>query len=247
MSTQHLIARFTRVMILTVVVTASGSAGSLAADTQAAQVDTRDQRVLSTRTFLNAHPDLKHRTEGWVAYEAGNHAKAMTEFRRAALYADKLSQAMVAELLWQGLGVEADRAAAYAWADVAAERGYPQFVRLREQYWRQLDALERTRALEVGRAVLAEYADAAAKPRMAHFMTKAKQRARRYSPSVSAPKAVMVAGNNGTMVSIPAHRFYASKFWDPVQYQAWQDSLWLPSKEGQVDVGKVQQVEVPAD
>ncbi len=247
MDMQHRVARFMHVMILSVVATAAGPATALAADTAAAQVDTRDQRVLSTRTFLNAHPDFKHRTEGWTAYEAGDHDRAMTEFQRAALYADKLLQAMVAELLWQGPGAEADRPAAYAWVDITAERGYPQFVRLREQYWRQLDTLERARALEAGRALLAEYADAAAKPRMAHFMKKAKQRAQRYSPSVSAPKGVMVAGNNGTMTSIPAHRFYASKFWDPVQYQAWQDSLWPPSKEGQVDVGNVQQVRAPAD
>ncbi len=57
----------------------------------------------------------------------------------------------------------------------------------------------------------------------------------------------MVAGNNGTTMSIPAHRFYASKFWDPVQYQAWQDSLWMAAKEGEVDVGDVEQVKASAD
>lgn len=244
MKKQDLVTRSKYVAAFAVLV-ASLSAGALAGDNTPKEGDTREQRVLSTRTFLNAHPDLKHRTEGWVAYDAGDDARAMKEFKRAALYSDKLSQAMVAELLWQGRGLAIDRAAAYAWADIAAERGYTQFVRLREQYWRQLDVSERARALEVGNALLAEYGDAAAKPRLALFMKKARQRMRRSAPYASAPKSVMVAGSNGGMISIPAHRFYDKKFWDPVQYQAWQDSLWMPPKTGQVDVGDVQQVTAP--
>ena len=225
----------------------AGTLGStaLAADTVPVEGDTRDQKVLSTRTFLNAHPDLKHRTEGWVAYEAGDHAQAMQEFKRAALYADKLSQAMVAELLWKGLGVVADRAAAYAWSDIAAERGYPTFVRLREQYWSQLDETDRRRALEVGAALLAEYSDAVARPRMAEFLRKAVRKDRFSSVSLRPPKEIRVPGPTGSMIRIPSHRFYAKHYWDPVQYEAWQDSLWMPPKEGQVDVGDVQQVNAP--
>lgn len=209
--------------------------------------DTREQRVMHTRTFLNAHPDLKHRTEGWLAYDAGDHVLAMAEFKRAALYADKLSQAMVAELLWKGLGVEVDRAAAYAWSDIAAERGYPTFVRLREQYWAQLDALERARAVDVGNALLADYADAVARPRMAQFLKRAVQHDRFSSVSLRPPREVRVPDSSGNMTRIPAHRFYAGQHWDPVQYQAWHDAQWMPSREGRVDVGNVEQVEAPAD
>ena len=203
----------------------------------------RDQRIMSTLTFLNAHPDLKHRNEGWEAYQAGDYAAALENFRKAARYADKPSQAMLAEMLWLGHGVPVDRAMAYAWADLAAERGYVQFIRLREQYWRQLDAAEQERAVTDGRVLLDEYADVVARPRMAQFMKRAKQRARRTANSVSQPKMVMVPGPGGSTISIQGHRFYEPKFWDPVQYQAWQDAMWMDPPKGQVDVGDVQQVD----
>lgn len=215
---------------------------AVAADAKKDGIDRREQRVLSTRTFLNAHPDMKYRQEGWEAYQAGDHVLAMEHFRKASRYADKASQAMVAEMLWKGLGVPADPSMAYAWADLAAERGYPQFIRLREQYWRDLDAAQRERAVRDGQVLLAEYADAAARPRMAEFMKKARQRMRRTARSVSAPKEVRVPDQFGGMMRIPAHQFYDSQFWDPKEYQAWQDAVWKDMPQGKVDVGDVQQV-----
>ena len=31
--------------------------------------DREDQKVLSSRAFLDAHPDMKYRTEDWFAYQ----------------------------------------------------------------------------------------------------------------------------------------------------------------------------------
>src|SRR3546814_9279963 len=70
---------------------------------------------------------------------------------------------MVAEMLWNGDGVERDRALAYAWMDLAAERGYAGFLGLRERYWSALDEAGRARALEAGQEVYAHYGDAAAR------------------------------------------------------------------------------------
>lgn len=209
---------------------------------QDASVNGREQRVMATRTFLNAHPDLKFRNEGWEAYQAGNYELAIRHFSKASRYADKMSQAMLAEMSWKGLGVQVDRPVAYAWSDLAAERGYPQFIRLREQYWRGLDAAQRVRAVREGQALLSEYADVVARPRLAEFITKARQRMRRSSRSVSAPREVRVPDQSGGMVSIPSHRFYDSKFWDPKEYQAWQDALWKELPKGEVDVGDLEQV-----
>src|SRR3546814_4667293 len=50
--------------------------------------------------------------------------------------------------------------------DLAAERMYPNFVILRERYWKRLDAQQRRNAIERGQPLLAEYGDDAAKPRM---------------------------------------------------------------------------------
>ena len=133
-------------------------AAAAEADTSLETISAREQAVMATRTFLNAHPDLKYRNEGWEAYQAGDHVAAMAHFTKASLYADKASQAMVAEMTWKGQGVPEDRAMAYAWADLAAERGYVQFVKLREQYWRALDVAQRERAVQQGSALVADYA-----------------------------------------------------------------------------------------
>ncbi|MGH8060907.1 MAG: sel1 repeat family protein [Pseudoxanthomonas sp.] len=215
---------------------------ALGSGNAADDIGRRDQKVMSTRTFLNAHPDLKYRYEGWVAYEAGDYGQALDHFRMASRYADKASQAMVAEMLWQGRGVPVNHALAYAWADLAAERGYVRFVRLREQYWRVLDVAERERSIREGRPLLEEYADAVARPRIDAFLAKAARRDYRSGVSVGKPWEVRVVGPGGSMMSIPGHRFYAPKYWDPVQYQAWQDEIWAAPPKGQVDVGDVEQV-----
>ena len=113
-------------------------------------------RIL-TDSFLRYHPDLKHRLTGLEYLEQGAALEAYREFEKAARYADKMSQGMVAELLWTGAVEGADRAVAYAWMDLAAERGYRTFIVQRERYWDALDAGQRERALEVGQAIYAEY------------------------------------------------------------------------------------------
>src|SRR5690606_14310750 len=77
-----------------------------------------DKLIMSSEGFLDAHPDLKYRQAGLKAYEEGDHAEAMNLFRRAARFADKPSQGMIAEMLWRGEGIEQDRPSAYAWMDL---------------------------------------------------------------------------------------------------------------------------------
>ena len=125
-------------------------------------VDT--ELVLNSEGFLRAHPDLQNRHRGMEAYEDGRHEEALTYFRRAARYADKPSQAMVGEMLWKGEGGAPDPALAYAWMDLAAERGYPGFTIIRERYWAQLDEARRREAVARGEEIYAEYGDAVAQP-----------------------------------------------------------------------------------
>src|SRR3546814_8772491 len=120
-----------------------------------------------TAGFLNSHPDLRYRLLGMEAMREDRHGDAFKFFRLSADFADKPSQGMVAEMLWDGYRVERYRALAYAWMDLAAERGYAGFLGLRERYWSALDEAERARALEAGQEVYAHYGDAAAKPRIA--------------------------------------------------------------------------------
>src|SRR3546814_148199 len=118
--------------------------------------DPTENPVMVTSGFLNSHPDLRYRLLGMEAMREDRHGDAFKFFRRAAHFADKPSQGMVAEMLWNGDGVERDRALAYAWMDLAAERGYAGFLGLRERYWSALDEAGRARALEAGQEVRSE-------------------------------------------------------------------------------------------
>ena len=64
---------------------------------------------LMTEGFLSAHPDLRWRREGLHAYANKNYGEAMQYFQRAARYADKPAQAMIAEMYWKGIGFPQDR------------------------------------------------------------------------------------------------------------------------------------------
>lgn len=125
-----------------------------------------DPDVWKSRHFQRAHPDLKHRIAGQALLEDGKVRSAVLEFEHAASWGDKLSQAMLAELYWEGTGVKVDRPRAYAWMDLAAERRFIAFVAKREKYWSQLDAQEREAALAVGREIYAEFGDDVALPRL---------------------------------------------------------------------------------
>src|SRR3546814_13111981 len=73
---------------------------------------------------------------------------------------------MYALMVGQGEGGITDRAQAYAWMDLAAERGYPELLAQREQFWRALSSDERARAREIGESLYATYGDAVAKHRL---------------------------------------------------------------------------------
>ena len=64
----------------------------------------------------------------------------------------------------------ADRALAHAWMVVAAERGYPMFVELRDRFAAGLTAEQRQRSQGIQQELMAEYGDAVAKPRIAEVL-----------------------------------------------------------------------------
>jgi hypothetical protein len=204
---------------------------------------TADPLMLSAG-FLSGHPDLRFRLLAQEEVEDGNHADAFRFFRRAAWYGDKPSQAMIAEMLWTGRGVEADRPAAYAWMDLSAERGYVEFVRFRERYWEALDASERERAIALGEAIYAEYGDAAATPRLEQVLRQKRRRMTGSRTGFAGNLQIHVPGPGGS-ISIPAHRFFDETYWDPERYRAWQDSIWSRPRTGTVRVGEVENARTP--
>lgn len=198
--------------------------------------------VINSEGFLSAHPDLRWRRAGLLAYEEGRLEEAANSFRRAARYADKASQAMYAEMLWNGQGVEQDRIMAYAWMDLAAERAYLPFVVRREKYWETLSEAERERVLAEGRVVYDEYGDAVAKPRLERLLKQAKRNVTGSRVGNVGNVEIMIPGPGGVWRRVSGEEFYQPQFWEPEEYWAWQDQVWRDPRTGHVEILPIEKV-----
>lgn len=110
-------------------------------------------------------PNELQRVFGLKSYLRGNGEDAAEHFRSASRYADKYSQHYLSLMHWHGSGVSVDRAQAYVWADLAAERGNRTLLLIREKMWSLMTAQERAQALTLGEEYYARYGDDVAKPR----------------------------------------------------------------------------------
>jgi hypothetical protein len=227
------------VLILTVLLSARPAMA------QQANVD----QVVMTEGFLAAHPDLRWRAEGSRAYERKDYPGALERFMRAAYHADKPSQAIIADMYWQGTGVAQDRAIAYAWMDIAAERLYPDFLAQREFYWARLDEAQRRQAIERGQAILAEYGDDASKPRLEKALRRGMRdmtgsRVGYVGNLVIIPHTGPLAG---TGMTVRGDQYYDRKYWQPDLYWRLQDAVWEAPRKGRVDVGDVEPLKAGED
>lgn len=199
-----------------------------------------NEQIARGSDFMHYHPDLRFRRDGMQRYEAGEHVRAFELFQSAARFSDKPAQAMVAEMLWNGRGVAIDRCLAYAWMDVAAERGYPVFLSFRERYWTQLNEAERECVSQRGAAVYAEYGDAVAKERLEHMLRK---RRTRFTGSlvghVHSRLEILVVAQSGLWTRVPKDQVYDRRFWHANEYHAWQDEIWERPPSGLVEVGPI--------
>lgn len=209
-------------------------------DTEGGGVDR--EVILNSQYFLSAHPDIRWRREGVWSLELGQPDHAAEYFRRAARYADKPSQAMLAELYWTGHGVEADRVLAYAWMDLAAERAYPVFLAKREHYWAQLTEAEQARVQEVGLPLYQQYGDDVAKPRLERLLRRAKRNITGTRVGFVGALKILVPGPGGAAHSISGDDFYDDEFWEPARYWAWQDRAWKETPTGRVDIQPIERV-----
>lgn len=204
-------------------------------------IDPAADPMMRAAGFLEAHPDIRYRLLGLDEYRNNNYADALRFFQRAAYYADKPSQGMVAEMYWSGQGIAQDRALAYAWMDLAAERGYQGFIGLRERYWNALDSIERQRALSEGEEVYARYGDAAAQERIARVLRRGHKKLTGSRTGFVGNVQVYVPTAGG-FAQIDGSKFWDSRYWDPQEYRQWQDSVWMTPRIGRVDVGEFEQV-----
>ncbi|HYM86791.1 MAG TPA: hypothetical protein VET30_08640, partial [Pseudoxanthomonas sp.] len=200
-----------------------------------------------TEGFLAAHPDLRWRGEGVRSYQRKDYALALEQLLRAARYGDKPSQAMIAEMYWQGTGVAQNRELGYAWMDIAAERMYADFLADRERYWEQLDEAGRERAIERGQAILAEYGDDVAKPRLAKVLRRERKMTGSRVGFVGNLTIIPATGPlAGTGMTISGDQYYAPKYWQPEKYWQLQDEIWRAPLRGKVSVGDIESVKPPS-
>lgn len=194
--------------------------------------------------FMEGHPDLFWRIRGRAAYARGDYAQARDCFERAARFADKPSQAMLGEMHWKGLGGQRDRALAYAWMDLAAERYYEDFYILRERYWAQLDKQEREQALRRGQPLLREYGDDRAKKRLARVMTRERPDKLAIGGFFGNLPIIPPSGAGRDSITLRGSEYFDDTFWEPDAYYAWQDTIWKTLlTTGRVDVGEPRKME----
>ena len=211
------------------------------AKAQATPKDPTADPVMLNAGFLSAHPDLNNRLRGLDAYRKADFVAAFQYFMRAAHYADKPAQAMVAEMYALGQGTSRDPVLAYAWMDLAAERGYLPFLAHRERYWNALSEAERERVSAVGAPLYGTLGDKVALPRIARVLRSARRNTTGSRVGFVGNLKIIVPGPAGEEV-IDGSRFYDPKYWDPEKYQAWHDSVWMRPRTGTVSIGELQKV-----
>ncbi|MFL0338749.1 hypothetical protein [Stenotrophomonas maltophilia] len=192
------------------------------ASSPAPRTDAYESIVLQSHEFLVYHPDLRFRGLGMQARERGRHEEARNDFRNAARYGDKLSQAALADMLWNGQGGPVDRALGYAWMDLAAERGTEWLVVQRERFWEALSADERARAVREGRALYAEFGDPAATPRLERELRAGSMQQTGSRAGWNGAMRSQGRGDAGSRVLQP-EKHQLARYWDPAAYRQWQD------------------------
>lgn len=105
------------------------------------------------------HPNELSRWRGLWSYSNQRYAEARKHFVRAAYHGDKPSQYLLSVMHLHGEGGDKDPVAAYIWADLAAERGSREVLRVREQIWRSLGAAQKQQVEQAGPGYYERYGD----------------------------------------------------------------------------------------
>jgi TPR repeat protein len=190
------------------------------------------------------HPNERYRLYGQKAAASGDWAEAVESFRMAARYADKYSQHRLSLLYWHGVGVREDRVQAYLWADIAAERGYPQFLAIRERMWQALSPQQQAAVAERGPALYAEYGDPKAKRRFEIALGRGRTEVTGSRTGYVGPLGVSTGDSLRGMlpdpeIQVALGRLHSPSRNDPERYWAQEDRLW---KSATVRIGDIEAV-----
>lgn len=183
---------------------------------------TADALATQTSGLLAARPDIRWRIAGDHARAEGRDENAYLHYRRAARYGDKQAQSILARMHHDGDGAARDRALAFAWITIAAERGDASYVQLRDRYWQQLDAGQREEAEARLHDLQAEYGDAQAIPRLRRSIRTARHQAT--GSRLGYAGALEVTATNGNRdtsgTSLSGSDYYDRKYWRSPQPEA---------------------------
>lgn len=230
---------------------AEGQAIDAAQAETAVAIDT-DAQALARFDLLYAlsahHPNERYRLYGQKAAATGNWRDAAKAFRQAARYADKYSQHRLSLLYWHGVGVHEDRVLGYLWADIAAERGYPQFLAIRERMWRELSPAQQADVTRRGPALYAEYGDPASKRRFELALTQSRLNVTGSRTGFDGGVGITSGDKlRGTMANVNdaliLATVHAPSRTDPQRYWEAEDRAW---KNGIVRVGEIGDAEAGA-
>ncbi|HET7844663.1 MAG TPA: hypothetical protein VFL14_10970 [Xanthomonadales bacterium] len=191
----------------------------------------------------SGHIDQYFRRKGFESYRQGRVSGAREYFRYAAKFGDKTSQLALALLHRNGEGGPRDDAMAYAWLDLAAQRGYPSFLARREQVWNELDEAQRERAVDLTTELYATYGDRVAKKRFANHMRRYLRNSVWSHPSLHTGRLIVIDNYCGDAAGFRAppgagcrrdNDYVRPERFDMDVYWAEQDRLWMP--QGKVEV-----------
>jgi uncharacterized protein len=194
------------------------------------------------------HPNERYRLYGQKAAATKNWVDAANAFRIAARYADKYSQHRLSLMHWYGVGVPLDRVKAYVWSDLAAERGYPQFLAIRERMWRELTAEQQAAVAQRGPALYAEFGDPTAKKRFEIALAQGRRQLTGSHTGFDGGVGIMSPDSaRGLLSSVIDDTKIASLHspsrTNPERYWQQEDRAW---KNGMVSVGEIENIEAGA-
>jgi hypothetical protein len=187
------------------------------------------------------HPNELYRIYGAKFAANGQWRDAANSFRKASRYADKYSQHRLSMMYWHGVGVGRDRVEAYVWADLAAERGYPDFLAIREKMWAELTPEQQSQVADLGNRMYAEYGDPVAKRRFADALAHGKRKVTG-SRTGFVGFLSMIGRGTGTSLAGDGARVNLEKLFDasrvdPEKYWEFEDHVW---KTVTVTVGDIE-------
>lgn len=217
------------------------AAGATCVQAQVGTWDTEENRQTLRElkeVDTNYHPDLYGEYNGILRFAQGDYKGAMENFKVGAYYSDKASQMAIGLMYFNGEGVPKDAVAAYAWTDLATERDYAGYAAIRDGIKARLTP-EQLVAAQALRARLAEnYADAAAKPRLASQLRLGLSEMTGSRVGFEMPGFQVSALKNTDTLRSPCSRsFYDKRCWDPEKYFALRDLQFKAT----VTVGKIEQ------